>query len=93
MYQRKQIFEGRANESAFLWGARQTGKSTLLRQLYPDAIYFDLLLGNEYEQFQRNTSLLREILETVDPARLVIFLRIHSQAVFFLPFRKNQNAG
>ena len=72
MYQRKQTFEGRVNESAFLWGARQTGKSTLLKQLYPEAIYFDLLLGNEYEQFQRNTSLLREILETVDPARLVI---------------------
>jgi len=72
MYQRKQTFEGRGNESAFLWGARQTGKSTLLKQLYPDAIYFDLLLGNEYEQFQRNTSLLREILETVDPVKLVI---------------------
>lgn len=30
MYQRKQTFEGSKNESFFLWGARQTGKSTLL---------------------------------------------------------------
>ncbi|MDX9907628.1 MAG: AAA family ATPase [Bacteroidales bacterium] len=61
MYIRKQIFEGLGKESAFLWGARQTGKSTLLKSLYPGALYFDLLLGNEFERFQRNPSLLREI--------------------------------
>ena len=43
MYKRKQRFEGLASESAFLWGARQTGKSTLLNTLYPDSLYFDLL--------------------------------------------------
>ena len=30
-------------QSAFLWGARKTGKSTLLRQLFPDSAHFDLL--------------------------------------------------
>ena len=63
MYLRKQKFSGLENESAFLWGARQTGKSTLLKSLYPNATYFDLLKGNEYEHFQRNPSLLKEILE------------------------------
>jgi predicted AAA+ superfamily ATPase len=62
MYLRRQKFEGLAGYSTFLWGARQTGKSTLLKKLYPDAPYFDLLLSNEYERYLRNPSLLREIL-------------------------------
>lgn len=61
MYFRKQIFEGLGRESAFLWGARQTGKSTLLKHLYPDAPYFDLLLNAEYQRFQSKPSLLTEI--------------------------------
>jgi predicted AAA+ superfamily ATPase len=62
MYIRKQIFTGLGNESTFLWGARQTGKSTLLKKLYPDAPCFDLLLSDEYERFLRTPSLLREII-------------------------------
>jgi predicted AAA+ superfamily ATPase len=62
MYLRKQNFKGVGNESTFLWGARQTGKSTLLKNLFSDAPYFDLLLSSEYERFIRNPSLLREIL-------------------------------
>ena len=30
-------------DSFFLFGARQTGKSTFLRQTFPDSIYIDLL--------------------------------------------------
>lgn len=30
-------------QSAFLWGARQTGKSTYLRARFPDSVYIDLL--------------------------------------------------
>ncbi len=30
-------------QSAFLWGARQTGKSTLLRTRFPDSVTYDLL--------------------------------------------------
>ena len=29
--------------SGFLWGARQTGKSTFLRERFPDSVYVDLL--------------------------------------------------
>ena len=61
MFKRKQSFNGIGRESAFLWGPRQTGKSTLLKQLYPDVLYFDLLLNNEYQRFLSNSSLLREI--------------------------------
>ena len=62
MYLRKQSFHDLGKESTFLWGARQTGKSTLLKSLYPDAPYFDLLLADEFDRFLRNPSLLREIL-------------------------------
>lgn len=65
MYKRLQKFISRGNESAFLWGARQTGKSTLLKQLYPNATYYDLLLSDEYERFIRRPSLLREELSAV----------------------------
>jgi predicted AAA+ superfamily ATPase len=72
MYIRKQEFEGMGNESAFLWGARQTGKSTLLKALFPDSLYFDLLLGSEFERFQRNPSLLKELLQATTVIKPVI---------------------
>lgn len=72
MYIRKQIFEGLGQESAFLWGARQTGKSTLLKNLFPDSMYIDLLLHNEFMRFQSNPSLLAEIIERTKPLGPVI---------------------
>jgi len=62
MFVRRQSFDGLGSESTFFWGARQTGKSTLLNKLYPESLYFDLLLASEYERFLMNTSLLRQIL-------------------------------
>jgi predicted AAA+ superfamily ATPase len=72
MYIRRQKFAGLGRESAFLWGARQTGKSTLLKKLYPAAPYFDLLLSDEFNRFIKNPSLLREILTMPDMAYPVI---------------------
>ena len=72
MFERLQTFKDMEQDSAFLWGARQTGKSTLLKMIYPNAIYFDLLHANVYEQFLRNPSSLREILEADDSGALVI---------------------
>ena len=63
MYLRRQIFEGIGKESAFLWGARQTGKTTLLKMMFPDSIYIDLLLNSEFLRFSQNSNLLREIVE------------------------------
>jgi len=62
MYIRQQTLQGRANESVFLWGARQTGKSTLLKNLFPNSLWFDLLLSDVFERLQRNPSQLREII-------------------------------
>jgi predicted AAA+ superfamily ATPase len=72
MFKREQTFNGAGTESAFLWGARQTGKSTLLKMLYPDALYFDLLLNNQFDRFLRNPSLLRETVEADRSAGPVI---------------------
>lgn len=72
MYLRKQIFNGAENESLFLWGARQTGKSTLLKTLYPDSLWFDLLLSDVFERLQRNPSYLREAAIVSDPSKPII---------------------
>jgi predicted AAA+ superfamily ATPase len=53
----------RGNESCFLWGARQTGKSTLLKELFPKSPKYDLLLSSEFGRLQVNPSLmLQELL-------------------------------
>jgi len=62
MYKRKQLFLGSEQESIFFWGARQTGKSTLIKTLFPNALLFDLLLSNEYERLSKKPELLREII-------------------------------
>ncbi len=72
MYIRKQIFQDADNQSLFLWGARQTGKSTLLKALYPDSLYFDLLLSDVFERLRRNPSLLRETILASDAPGPVI---------------------
>jgi predicted AAA+ superfamily ATPase len=43
LYKRTLSLDLPQGQSAFLWGPRKTGKSTLLRQRFPDAARFDLL--------------------------------------------------
>lgn len=57
---RKQRLEGRGRESAFLWGPRQTGKSTLLSMQFPSAKRYDLLLSSEFNRLSARPALLRE---------------------------------
>ncbi|MFY8020585.1 MAG: ATP-binding protein [Bacteroidia bacterium] len=72
MFNRKQILIDSENESLFLWGARQTGKSTLLNQLFPDALWFDLLLSDVYERLSKNPSVFREIILADHHNKIVI---------------------
>ncbi|MFC0878296.1 ATP-binding protein [Saccharicrinis sp. FJH2] len=72
MYLRKQIFEGSENESLFLWGVRQTGKSTLLKSLFNDSLWFDLLKTDIFEQLNRKPSQLREIILATQPQKPII---------------------
>ena len=60
MYTRFLGIEDAQDDSVFLWGARQTGKSTLLRKLFPNCRYYDLLKGEQFERLNRRPELLRE---------------------------------
>lgn len=51
MYARKINLTDYDGLSIFLWGARQTGKSTLLKKEYPDSLYIDLLLSVEFRRY------------------------------------------
>ena len=72
MYIRILTLEETAQDSVFLWGARQTGKSTLLKTLFPNSRRYDLLQSEEFERLFRNPELLREELKDADPNNLVI---------------------
>jgi len=50
-------------ETFFLWGARQTGKSTLLKSAYPEARWVDLLKAETFRRYSTNPEYLREELE------------------------------
>ena len=60
MYQRIQKLNLSSQETCFLWGPRQTGKSTLLKMLFPKASRYDLLLSTEYQRLLRAPQLIRE---------------------------------
>ncbi len=55
-----------------MWGARQTGKSTFLKSIYPEAHYYDLLLPDVYSRLQRKPELLIQELRHLDHNKLVI---------------------
>ena len=72
MFTRKLTLESAENESVFLFGARQTGKSTLIKQKFPEARYYDLLKSDVFERLFRAPWLFREELDLCSPNELVI---------------------
>lgn len=72
MIERIYKFDSELEDSLFLFGARQTGKSTILRQQFPNAIYIDLLDTTLKGRFQRRPGLLYEMLADKDAGTLVI---------------------
>ena len=63
-----------AGNSLFLFGARGTGKSTLIEELYrsPGALWIDLLLYEEEEKFSKNPDELFFILQRKKYQRVVL---------------------
>jgi predicted AAA+ superfamily ATPase len=60
MINRTLDFKLASRESCFLWGPRQTGKSTLLHARFPDAPCYDLLLASEYRRLLNDPGVLRQ---------------------------------
>ena len=60
MYKRNLRLPEKPTKSFFLWGTRQTGKTTLLKACYPDAMRIDLLKTDELMRYAKKPSLLRE---------------------------------
>src|ERR1041385_1669897 len=72
MIERALQLPARPRVSFFLWGPRQTGKSTLLRACYPAARRLDLLSAREFSRFARDPGLLREEIESSGSRFVVI---------------------
>ena len=47
-------------QSAFLWGARKTGKSTYLKQNFVDSVYYDFLKSDEYIRYSKEPYKFRD---------------------------------
>ncbi len=50
-------------QSAFLWGPRKTGKSTYLRNKFPESLFFDFLDTDLFIELSKRPALLREQLQ------------------------------
>ena len=60
------------NRSAFLWGPRKTGKTTLLKQQFPNAFWVDLLDFDFYFSLNQKPSGLRDIIRAQKSKLVVI---------------------
>ena len=60
MFNRTLHFDLPQGQSIFLWGARQTGKSSFLKKYFKNSIYYDLLDTKQVIEFTRYPHLLRE---------------------------------
>lgn len=72
MFRRLLDLPKRPKHSFFLWGPRQTGKSWLLRQIYGDANWVDLLKTDDFVRYAHRPALLREELEKLPRGTLTI---------------------
>ena len=61
-----------STSSFFLFGPRGTGKSTWLRQKYPNAIYIDLLSPDFFRRFSAMPERLKEIIDANSKQKTII---------------------
>lgn len=60
------------NRSAFLWGPRKTGKTTLLKQQFPNAFWIDLLDYDQFFPLNQNPRILREMLDAQHSRMIIV---------------------
>ncbi len=59
-------------QSLFLWGPRQTGKTTLLKNIYPEAYRVDLLQNDVMMRYLRTPSVFREEVMALPKDKIVV---------------------
>lgn len=69
MFKRALVLPPSGSETFFLWGPRQTVRSTLLRAAYPDGRWIDLLKADEYRRYASRPELLRQEIEAEGAVR------------------------
>ena len=72
MFTRRLRLPPPGTETFFLWGPRQTGKTTLLQAAYPEALWIDLLKAEEYRRYVQNPEQLRGELAARPSVRQVV---------------------
>ena len=72
MYKRIFDIENQLDEAMFLFGARQVGKSTLLKERFPNVIKYDLLKSDLRRRLSRNPESFREALSSKPEGTLII---------------------
>ena len=72
MIQRSLVLPQRPKHSFFLWGPRQTGKTTLLRSTYPNAHWFDLLDTDQFIRLTQRPARFREEVDALPRNQLVV---------------------
>ncbi len=72
MYHRIFDIENRLDEAMFLFGGRQVGKSTLLKERFPKAVFIDLLKSEVRNRFKQHPEEFRESLLRYPPETLII---------------------
>ena len=65
MYKRLFKLDLPTGQSAFLWGARQTGKSAFLKSHFPDSYYVDLLDTEIFLTYNKEPYLFRKHIEAL----------------------------
>lgn len=53
-------------QSAFLWGARKTGKTTFLHERFPEAIFIDLLQSEVFAKYSLHPEYIRSEILAID---------------------------
>jgi predicted AAA+ superfamily ATPase len=81
MYKRLLQLPAIPKKSFFLWGPRQTGKTTLLKSAYPEALRIDLLKTDELMRYLQQPSLLREVAAAAPPGKILVIDEIQKAPI------------
>lgn len=81
MYKRIIHLPLKPKQSFFLWGPRRTGKTTLLKQTYPEAYRIDLLKSDVLMRYLQRPAVFREEIQALAPSHLIVIDEIQKAPV------------